>query len=166
MKHVKVFESFTTPRLMETEFSRQNRNSYSVDLNDFPKQVKRKVPGVSPEESDELEGLGFNDMLEIEDHSVDLVRIEYDMGFYKDRSGVSDLDFVMKSVRIVGTYEIWNAEKEDTDSFDFEIEDVGPFDGRVELETGTFPLYPENLEIAMDNSFESAKFKYSIKVGQ
>lgn len=166
MKHVKVFESFNTPKLMETEFSRRNRNSYNVELTDFPKEIERKGVGVSPEEANELEELGFNDKIAIEDYSVDLVRIEYDMGFYKDRSGVADLDFVMKSVRIVGTYEVWNEAKDDTDSFDFEIEDVGPFEGRVELETGTFPLYPEELEVSMYKSFDSANFRYRVKVGQ
>lgn len=165
MKHLKLFEAYGRSEFMRTEFSRENGNKYNADLENFPKEIDQNNSGVSPEDSAELDALGLLDKIQIEDNYVESVVIEYDINVYKDRGGISDLDFTMKSVRITGTYEVWNAEKDDTDSFDFEIEDAGPFDGRVEFETGGFPIYPQNITIKMNNSFDSKNFTYYVELG-
>lgn len=166
MKHLKVFESFNRSEFMSTEFSSQNSNKYDVDLENFPSKIKRSNPGISKEDAEELEGMGITDELDIQDHYLEVAKIEYDIEVYKDRAGIRDIDFIMKSVRINGTYDVWNEELDDTETFDFEIEDSGPFDGRVEFETEGFPIYPEDLVVRMNDSFDPKKFSYYVKLGR
>lgn len=166
MKYVKVFEAYGRSEDMETEFSQRNGNKYNVDLEDFPKEIDRTNPAIQKSDADELQQLGFSDKVEITDNMVSEVRITYTIDVYKDRGGISDAEFIMKSVRILGEYAIWNEEKEEDDYIEYEIEDIGPFDGRVEFSTGILPWYPENLVIEMDRSFDPKRFKYRVELGQ
>ena len=148
------------------EFSRRNKNLYDVDLENFPREVDHYDKSVPKEEADELRDMGLVDKIQVEDHMEELVKIEYDIVVYKDSAGISDIDFVLKSVRIEGEYEVWNTEKDDSESFNYEVEDLGPFDGRVEFETGILPWYPESFVVDMNDSFDPKNFRYTVKIGQ
>lgn len=167
MKHLKVFENFneqSAERNMSMVFSRNGGSSiYSVDLANFPTQIKKDVTGVSREESDELSSLGIEDFIEVEDHYLTEVHLEYQMTPVKDSAGISDINFQLKRVKIVGEYEVWNDKTDETDSVDFQIIDDGPFDERVTFNTSGLPIYPENVEIDMDGSMDHTKFKYLIE---
>lgn len=167
MKHLKVFENFneqSAERNMSMVFSRNGGSSiYSVDLANFPTQIKKDVTGLSREESDELSSLGIEDFIEVEDHYLTEVHLEYQMTPVKDSAGISDINFQLKRVKIVGEYEVWNEETDETDSVDFQIIDDGPFDERVTFTTaGLLPIYPENVEIDMNGSMDHTNFKYLI----
>lgn len=167
MKHLKVFENFneqSAERNMSMVFSRNGGSSiYSVDLTNFPTQIKKDVTGVSREESDELSSLGIEDFIEVEDHYLTEVHLEYQMTPVKDSAGISDINFQLKRVKIVGEYEVWNEETDETDSVDFQIIDDGPFDERVTFTTTGLPIYPENVEIDMNGSMDHTNFKYWIE---
>lgn len=166
-KHVRLFEAFgSSQEFMETEFSHRNRNRYNVDVENFPKVIKKADPNLSPEEQAELREMGFEDEVEIEDTSIDETIIKYEIKAYSDSSGISDIDFEMKAFRMNGTYTIWNEETDEGTDFDFEVEDSGPFDGRVEFKTNSLPFYPEGLTVMMNNSFDPSKFTYRVEIGQ
>ena len=166
MKHLKLFEAYGRPDYMETVFSEQNRNRWSVDLEDFPKAIERTSPAIDKGDAAELDSLGFSDKMEINDHWMSDVTIRYNIRAYSDSSGISDIDFEMNAVIINGTYSIWNPETDDEDTFDFSIEDIGPFDGRVEFETKSLPFYPDFLTVSMNGSFDPKNFTYKVEIGQ
>lgn len=166
MKHLKLFEAYGRPDYMETVFSEKNHNRWSVDLEDFPKEIDRTNPELAQVDAEELRSLGFSDKVEINDHWMSDTTIRYDLHAYKDSAGISDIDIELKAVIINGTYMIWNEETDEEDEFEFTIEDVGPFDGRVEMEVHKMPFYPSSIVISMDRSFDPKKFKYKIELGE
>jgi phosphoribosylaminoimidazole-succinocarboxamide synthase len=174
---IKLFEAFYGKDYLEHEFRR-----YDSDV-DFYKTVMISPAGLDKEKLDRLSRLGLaNTIAEIEDISFDTVKITYEMKPYFDNAGIHDIDLILRTVYIAGEYTIWDEAKQEETRYDFEIEDAGPFDGRVQAKWGTLPIYPKNIEIVTPWSTisngvqtkhpfdptkpDASNFKYEIEIGE
>jgi hypothetical protein len=171
---IKLFEAFYGKDYLEHEFDR-----YDSDI-DFYKTVIKYQKGTDVADLAEL-GLADN-VAEIEDISFDKVKITYEMKPYFDNAGIHDIDFILKTVYILGEYTIWDEAKQEETRYDFEIEDAGPFDGRVQAKWGSLPFYPKNIEIVTPwskisngvqtkhpfdpSAPDASKFTYEVEIGE
>jgi len=173
---IKLFEAFYGKDYLEHEFDR-----YDSDI-DFYKTVKIKT-AANPDNLKRLAELGITkDVEEIEDISFDTVRVTYEMKPYFDNAGIHDIDFILRTVYISGEYTIWDEAKQEETRYDFEIEDAGPFDGRVQAKWGSLPFYPKNIAITTPWSTikngvqtkhpfdpsapDASKFTYEVEIGE
>jgi hypothetical protein len=164
-KHVKLFEAYSGQPGQPLEYS---FDRYEIDTY-FPKKLTIKAhTGKDNADDAELANLGLaNGLIEIEDSSVDTVKIRFNMAPIYDRSGIGSFDFELISVYIAGDYSVWNEVNDDSTRYDFEIEDAGPFYQRVEVTWEGFPLYPYNIEIEMADNYnlDPSKLTYKIQIG-
>lgn len=167
--YIKIFEAYDN--LLEYTF--QSGETYLI----FPNWLL-----ISSLDSDsvgrELGDLGLaNDRVEINDHSLDVVKLKYTMTpIYADNSGIHEISFELKYVYMLGSYAVWDEEQDDEIQYDFEIEDSGPFEGRVNIEFGSLPFIPNNIDVDMTGVsdtnktpltvLDTKKFKYSITIGK
>jgi len=170
---IKLFEAFHGKDYLEHEFGR-----FDSDI-EFYKTVIRYPTGTDISDLAEL-GLADN-IAEIEDTSFDKVRITYELKPYFDNAGIYDIDLILRTVYIVGEYTIWDEAKQEETRYDFEIEDAGPFEGRVMVKWGSLPFYPQDIVIETQGSNtsnkvqtkqpfdpsapDSSNFKYTINIG-
>jgi hypothetical protein len=175
-QRVKLFESFVGESLTDEQ-------SYEFPKNEVDIEFYNHV-NIQPESNDSET---INQMVdyglapgtqEIEDFGLSFVKIRYTMKPQVDRTGIYGIDLELRSVYMVGTYTLLDDSKYGETSYEFEIEDLGPFDGRVIVEYGGLPFYPYDLEIntnfltrggqeiAFDpQNPDPSKYTYKIKIG-
>ena len=143
-RHIEMFENFNL-----------NSDGYTEVIN---KEVWRRVSIYNaPEKTSQLEDAIESDS-EIE---LNQVVIKFDLDIQYKRSGIEGITMILKQVDLNGS--ILDYEGNIIDEFD--IVDTDMYYEKYEVEMGTFPLYIEDLEINMNNTFDSSKWKYVIKIG-
>jgi hypothetical protein len=143
-RHIKMFENFNL-----------NSDGYTEVIN---KEVWRRVSIYNaPEKTSQLEDAIESDS-EIE---LNQVVIKFDLDIQYKRSGIEGITLILKQVDLNGS--ILDYEGNIVDEFD--IVDTDMYYEKYEVEMGTFPLYIEDVEINMNNTFDAAKWKYTIKIG-
>ena len=143
-RHIEMFENFNL-----------NSDGYTEVIN---KEVWRRVSIYNaPEKTSQLE-----DAIE-SDSEIDLnqVVIKFDLDIQYKRSGIEGITLILKQVDLNGS--ILDYEGNIIDEFD--IVDTDTYYEKYEVEMGTFPLYIEDVEINMNNTFDASKWKYVIKIG-
>lgn len=143
-RHIEMFENFNL-----------NSDGYTEVIN---KEVWRRVSIYNaPEKTSQLEDAIESDS-EIE---LNQVVIKFDLDIQYKRSGIEGITLILKQVDLNGS--ILDYEGNIIDEFD--IVDTDMYYEKYEVEMGTFPLYIEDVEINMNNTFDSSKWKYVIKIG-
>lgn len=143
-RHIEMFENFNL-----------NSDEYTEVIN---KEVWRRVSIYNaPEKTSQLEDAIESDS-EIE---LNQVVIKFDLDIQYKRSGIEGITLILKQVDLNGS--ILDYEGNIIDEFD--IVDTDMYYEKYEVEMGTFPLYIEDVEINMNNTFDSSKWKYVIKIG-
>jgi hypothetical protein len=143
-RHIEMFENFNL-----------NSDGYTEVIN---KEVWRRVSIYNaPEKTSQLEDAIESDS-EIE---LNQVAIKFDLDIQYKRSGIEGITLILKQVDLNGS--ILDYEGNIIDEFD--IVDTDMYYEKYEVEMGTFPLYIEDVEINMNNTFDSSKWKYVIKIG-
>ena len=143
-RHIEMFENFNL-----------NGDGYTEVIN---KEVWRRVSIYNaPEKTSQLEDAIESDS-EIE---LNQVVIKFDLDIQYKRSGIEGITLILKQVDLNGS--ILDYEGNIIDEFD--IVDTDMYYEKYEVEMGTFPLYIEDLEINMNNTFDASKWKYVIKIG-
>jgi hypothetical protein len=161
-KHVALFETFINE---VSDVSTIEMEKYGVDLNNFPKQIENKASDVSPEDKSQMKDLGFDTMVEINDHSQESCKIMYTLEAVHSRYGIEDIDFGLKGVYLQIEYSIWDEASDEEIWHTIELEDGGDFSGRVEFEVQSLPFYPYSIEIDMNGGFDVSKFTYKVQIG-
>jgi hypothetical protein len=162
-KHVALYEEYKNP--WENDVLRMEMEKYDVDLSNFPKQIEAKSVNVSPEDKEQMKDLGFDSMIEINDHSQGSCTLMYTIDAVHSRHGIEDINFELKGVRILLEYSVWDSAEDDEIWQEIELEDGGDFAGRVEFETHSLPFYPYSVEIDMHGGFDVSKFTYKVQIG-
>jgi len=143
-RHIEMFENFNL-----------NSDGYTEVIN---KEVWRRVSIYNaPEKTSQLEDAIESDS-EIE---LNQVVIKFDLDIQYKRSGIEGITLILKQVDLNGS--ILDYEGNIIDEFD--IVDTDMYYEKYEVEMGTFPLYIEDVEINMNNTFDASKWKYVIKIG-
>jgi len=143
-RHIEMFENFNL-----------NSDVYTEVIN---KEVWRRVSIYNaPEKTSQLEDAIESDS-EIE---LNQVVIKFDLDIQYKRSGIEGITLILKQVDLNGS--ILDYEGNIIDEFD--IVDTDMYYEKYEVEMGTFPLYIEDVEINMNNTFDASKWKYVIKIG-
>lgn len=143
-RHIEMFENFNL-----------NSDVYTEVIN---KEVWRRVSIYNaPEKTSQLEDAIESDS-EIE---LNQVVIKFDLDIQYKRSGIQGITLILKQVDLNGS--ILDYEGNIIDEFD--IVDTDMYYEKYEVEMGTFPLYIEDVEINMNNTFDASKWKYVIKIG-
>ena len=143
-RHIEMFENFNL-----------NSDGYTEVIN---KEVWRRVSIYNaPEKTSQLEDAIESDS-EIE---LNQVVIKFDLDIQYKRSGIEGITLILKQVDLNGS--IIDYEGNIIDEFD--IVDTDTYYEKYEVEMGTFPLYIEDVEINMNNTFDASKWKYVIKIG-
>ena len=143
-RHIEMFENFNL-----------NSDGYTEVIN---KEVWRRVSIYNaPEKTSQLEDAIESDS-EIE---LNQVVIKFDLDIQYKRSGIEGITLILKQVDLNGS--ILDYEGNIIDEFD--IVDTDTYYEKYEVEMGTFPLYIEDVEINMNNTFDASKWKYTIKIG-
>lgn len=143
-RHIEMFENFNL-----------NSDVYTEAIN---KEVWRRVSIYNaPEKTSQLEDAIESDS-EIE---LNQVVIKFDLDIQYKRSGIEGITLILKQVDLNGS--ILDYEGNIIDEFD--IVDTDMYYEKYEVEMGTFPLYIEDVEINMNNTFDASKWKYVIKIG-
>lgn len=143
-RHIEMFENFNL-----------NSDGYTEVIN---KEVWRRVSIYNaPEKTSQLEDAIESDS-EIE---LNQVVIKFDLDIQYKRSGIEGITLILKQVDLNGS--ILDYEGNIIDEFD--IVDTDTYYEKYEVEMGTFPLYIEDVEINMNNTFDASKWKYVIKIG-
>jgi len=143
-RHIEMFENFNL-----------NSDGYTEVIN---KEVWRRVSIYNaPEKTSQLEDAIESDS-EIE---LNQVVIKFDLDIQYKRSGIEGITLILKQVDLNGS--ILDYEGNIIDEFD--IVDTDMYYEKYEVEMGTFPLYIEDVEINMNNTFDTSKWKYVIKIG-
>jgi len=143
-RHIEMFENFNL-----------NSDEYTEVIN---KEVWRRVSIYNaPEKTSQLEDAIESDS-EIE---LNQVVIKFDLDIQYKRSGIEGITLILKQVDLNGS--ILDYEGNIIDEFD--IVDTDMYYEKYEVEMGTFPLYIEDVEINMNNTFDASKWKYVIKIG-
>ncbi|CAB4218513.1 hypothetical protein UFOVP1604_28 [uncultured Caudovirales phage] len=171
---IKLFEAFYGKDYLEHTFRK-----YDTDI-EFYRTVIRYPAGTDVAELAEL-GLADN-IAEIEDISFDMVKITYEMKPYFDNAGIHDVDLILRTVYMAGDYSIWDEATQEETRYDFELEDAGPFDGRVSAKWGSLPFYPKSISVSTPWSTisngvqtkhpfdpsapDTSKFGYEIEIGE
>lgn len=167
MRYLKLFENYKYKE--KTENQRTTFGRGEIDVTFLKSIINPDV--LNKEGGKDLAELGLMDeVIPIEDYWINEVIIEYDIQPIFSRFGIEDISLNLKSVWIQGTYDILVGD--DVDTFDFDITDVGPFDGaRVQISTEGLPLYPTEIEIDLsdlDELYPGQKSNiptYVIKIG-
>jgi hypothetical protein len=162
-KHVALYEEYKNP--WENDVLRMEMEKYDVDLSNFPKQIEAKSVNVSPEDKEQMKDLGFDSMIEINDHSQGNCTLMYTISAVHSRHGIEDINFELKGVRILLEYSVWDSAEDDEIWHEIELEDGGDLAGRVEFETQSLPFYPHTVEIDMHGGFDVSKFTYKVQIG-
>ena len=162
-KHVALYEAFQNP--WENDVLNMEMGRYDVDLSNFPKQIESKSVNVSPEDKEQMKDLGFDSMIEINDHSQGNCTLMYTISAVHSRHGIEDINFELKGVRILLEYSVWDSAEDDEIWHEIELEDGGDLAGRVEFETQSLPFYPHTVEIDMHGGFDVSKFTYKVQIG-
>ena len=143
-RHIEMFENFNL-----------NSDGYTEVIN---KEVWRRVSIYNaPEKTSQLEDAIESDS-EIE---LNQVVIKFDLDIQHKRSGIQGVTLILKQVDLNGS--ILDYEGNIIDEFD--IVDTDMYYEKYKVEMGTFPLYIEDVEINMNNTFDASKWKYVIKIG-
>lgn len=162
-KHVALYEAFQNP--WENDVLTMELGRHDIDLSNFPKQIESESAGISPEDNDQLKDLGFDSMLEINDHSIESCKLMYKIEAVHSRHGIEDIDFELNGFYLQVEYSIWDEAADEEIYHTIELEDGGDFSGRVEVEVQSLPFFPYSVEIDMHGGFDTSKFTYKVQIG-
>jgi len=155
--------SFKKPEIFKKEFDNRTASLY-----DMPEQMDDDSPGLSKEENDQLKLIGLGNSRDIESMSVESLELEYDMIPIWDTAGIENMLFIPKKMKMRVDVETWDESKNTGVNTYIEIVDDNIGD-RFEWEAlpkNPFPIEPYGVEIHMNNSFDSSKFRYEFWIGE
>ncbi len=175
-QRVKLFESFVVESL--SHYQEYDFTKNEVDI-EFYSQVKIQPESNDDETVNQMINYGLTaGIQEIEDFGLSFVKIRYNMEPLLDRTGIYEIDLNLESVYMMGTYTLLDDSKNGETSYEFEIEDLGPFDGRVKVKYGELPFYPNGIEISTNfltrggheivfdpQNPDPSKYTYTIGIG-
>lgn len=175
-QRVKLFESFVVESASHYQAYTFTKNEVDIE---FYKQVNLQSNSNDAETFNQMVSFGLTSgTQEIEDFGLSVVTIRYRMEPLLDRTGIYEIDLNLESVYMMGTYTILDDSKNGETSYEFEIEDLGPFDGRVKVKYGELPFYPNGIEISTNfltrggheivfdpQNPDPSKYTYTIGIG-
>jgi hypothetical protein len=143
-QHIKIYENFDINDDSYTEVI--DNNVYQrVSLYNSPKETSQWGDAIDSDSEIELNKVIVKFNLDIE---------------YK-RSGIEDITFRLISIALDGA--IIDYEGNEIESFDIVDDDITY--EKYETQMGTFPLYLGDIEINMNKTFDTSKWKYEIAIG-
>tara|TARA_B100000963_G_scaffold176268_1_gene153319 strand:- start:24998 stop:25447 length:450 start_codon:yes stop_codon:yes gene_type:complete len=143
-KHIKLYENFDL-----------NDDSYTEIID---KNVYQRVSVYnSPEETSQW-GDSIDSDSEIE---LNRVVVKFNLDINYKRSGIEDITFRLISIALDGS--IIDYDGNEIENFDIVDDDISY--EKYETQMGTFPLYLGDIEINMNKTFDTSKWKYEIAIG-
>lgn len=153
--------SYRKPEILKKTFDRAN-----VSLYDHPETIDDENPGISKEEQAELRAMGFANATEVEYMSAHKLEVEYDIIMMWDDSGVENMLFIPKRMKLVVEVETWDESNDTSISTYIEMIDdnIGE---RFEWDDAKqpFPIEPSGVDIHMNKSFDPSQFWYEFTIG-
>ena len=170
-----IAESYKGPQQLEyaqyawpkPEIFKKEFDNRKVSLYDWPEQMDDDSPGLSKEEHDQLKLIGLGNSLDIEFMSVSNLELEYDMVAMWNEFGIEGMVFIPKKMKMTVDVETWDESKNTGVHTYIEIVDDNIGD-RFEWDASqkSFPIEPTGVEIHMNDSFDSSKFRYEFWIGE
>jgi hypothetical protein len=129
-------------------------------------ELKRKFPDWDPEEETQLIGYGISNKgrFEIEEVEAALVRVYYTIDVEYGSTGIDSVYASLKRVDLILNFMVWDTVEDDQVlEWEMEISDTDP---KANVNIGSMPIIPYNLEIDVPEDLDTNKFSYDFQLGE
>jgi hypothetical protein len=151
--------------LERRDFSLNYKSSMPMPA-ELVKEIKRRFPDWNQEEEAQLVNYGIENKsrFELEEIEAGLVRVYYAIDVDYGSTGIDSIDASLKRVDLILNFIVWDTVEDDR-AFEWELE-ISNTDPKANVNIGSMPIIPYNLEIDVPEDLDTNKFFYDFQLGE